>query len=106
MYIAFLVRANQIERFEAVPNITSALLTWALDEESLNHFRLKYFPVLFPDLLILVNTTETRYEAVGLIPQTTYAFELLPILEEDAPIQSKLIEVTLDKPLRKLTNYI
>ena len=85
------------------------LLTWALDAEPLNstsYFRLKYFPVLFPNLLVFVNTTDTRYEAISLIPQATYIFELLPISEEDAASQSKSIEVTLDQPLRKLPNYI
>jgi hypothetical protein len=109
LYITFLVNVNLIERFGAVPDITSVLLTWGLDEESLNstsHFHLKYFPVLFPNMLVLVNTTDTRYEAIRLIPQTTYVFELLPITEEDTTSRSKLIEITLDKPLRKLIKYI
>ena len=109
LYIIYLVNVDLIERFGAVPDITSVSLTWALNEESLNstsYFRLKYFPVLFPNILVLVNTTDTRYEAIRLIPQATYVFELLPIVEEDAASRSMSIEVTLDKPLRKLTKYI
>lgn len=83
------------------------LLTWTLNEESQNtsHFHLKYFPVLFPNMLVVVNTTDTRYEAVGLIPQATYVFELLPIMEEDGASQSMSTEVVLHNPLCKLVNY-
>ena len=56
-------------------------------------------------MLVALNTTDTKYEAIGLIPQATYFFELLHILEEGVTSQSTSIEVILDEPLRKLVNY-
>ena len=78
------------------------LLTWAFDEQNtISYFCLKYFPVLFPNVVDMTNTTDARYEAVGLIPQATYVFELQPILEEESASQTMSIDVILDKPIRK-----
>lgn len=96
-------KLSQIDSFEAIPGITSVMLTWDMDGESQNisYFCLKYFPVLFPNILTVVNTTEERYEAVGLIPQVTYVFQLQPMLVEEDATQAMSIDVTLGESLRK-----
>ena len=68
---------------------------------TVDHYRLKYFPVLFPDMAVAVNTTNTSHNAVGLIPMATYRFELLPVLDGDSLAQVISINVPLDNPLRK-----
>lgn len=81
------------------------MLKWTLAEDALatiDYIYLKYFPLLFPSMVIMVNTTNMTYEAIGLIPQTTYQFELQPIFG-DTVLQIMSREVILEK-LRKFSH--
>ena len=50
----------------------------------------------------MVNTTNTTYEAIGLVPQTTYLFELQPIFG-DTVLQVMSREVMLER-VRKFSH--
>lgn len=105
LYCMLIVTTVQIEAYDAIPGITSALLRWSLAEraqEEVDYFSLKYFPVLFPDLALTINTTNTSYEAVRLIPRATYRFELLPVLNGNTTAKAISIDVYLHTPIRKL----
>lgn len=91
--------------FVANPGVTSVKLTWTFAEDAqatIYYFYLKYFPLLFPSMVIMVNTTNMTYEAIGLVPQTTYLFELQPIVGDKA-LQAMSKEVMLEK-LRKFSH--
>ena len=96
-----------MESIRVVPEITSALVTWTPPsdvEDSLKVFifQLKYYPVMFPDSEVVLNTTDTSYHAVGLIPLTKYQFEVRLILP-DAPSKWVTANVTLQEHIRKHT---
>lgn len=91
--------SKQIETFVAIPGVTFVILKWTFAEDALatiDYIYLKYFPLLFPSMVIMVNTTNMTYEAIGLVPQTTYLFELQPILG-DTVLQVMSKEVILEK---------
>ena len=75
-----------------------------LAPNAVDHYNLKYFPVLFPEMAVAVNTTNTSHNVVGLIPMATYRFDLLPILEGGSPAQTISIIILLDNPIRKSIN--
>ena len=75
------------------------LLNWTFTQDAqdtIEYFSLKYFPLLFPKIVTTANTTNSTYQAIGLIPQATYLFELRPILRDTA-LQVLSTEVTLEK---------
>lgn len=107
LYLYLSVTYKQIESFEAIPGVTSVLLTWTVEEDveiTTGYYCLEYFPVLFPNMVVITNTTNTTYEAIGLIPQAVYHFEMRPKFEGDAAVQGISMDVILDKPIRKLNH--
>lgn len=102
------VTYNEIETFEAIPGVTSVKLMWTLAEnaqDTIDYFSLKYFPVLFPNVIDMANTTNATYEVVGLIPRAVYLFELQPIFVGDVTSKSISINVILNKPIRKIFHF-